>query len=145
MPWETATIPFAHLERYVAEVREEDAAHPGIKVLLGVEVDYVPGQGAALDAVLASYPFDYVVGGVHVVDGFAFDEPALRHDSRWSDPDALLAGYYRAVRGAAECGRFDVIAHLDYIGLWGHTPGPAVDADIAEALDAIAARAPRSS
>jgi histidinol-phosphatase (PHP family) len=74
-----------------------------------------------------------------VVDGFVFDDPSLRTDSRWDDPGALLAAYYRTVRRAAEWGCFDILAHVDYIGLWGHRPGPAVVPEIEAALDALAA------
>jgi histidinol-phosphatase (PHP family) len=138
-PWETATIPFALLDRYVAEVHEARRAYPEIVVLLGVEADYAPEQEAELAKLLSAYPFDYVVGGVHVVEGFEFDDPARRHDPRWSDPDALFTSYYRIVRRAAELGRFDVIAHLDYIGLWGHVAGAGVDAEVDAALTALAA------
>ena len=86
-----------------------------------------------------AWPFDYVIGGVHMVDGFDFNDPALRDDPRWSDPDPLFASYYETVRRAAEFGGFDIIAHLDYIGLWGHKPGTAVDPAIDTSLDAIAA------
>jgi histidinol-phosphatase (PHP family) len=138
-PWETPTIPFARLERYVEEVRDAASRYDEITVLLGIEADYVPGHEAQLRALLADWPFDYVIGGVHVVDDFDFDDPARRHDPRWSDADALFAAYYGTVRRAAEFGGFDVIAHLDYIGLWGHTPGPAVGEVIGSSLDAIAA------
>ena len=43
------------------------------------------------------------------------------------------------MRRAAEYGRFDVLAHLDYIGLWGHRPGPAALRELDAALDALAA------
>jgi len=138
-PWETPTIPFARLERYVAEVRDAASRYDEIAVLLGIEADYVPGHEPQLRTLLADWPFDYVVGGVHVVDDFDFDDPARRHDHRWSDADALFAAYYQTVRRAAEFGGFDVIAHLDYIGLWGHAPGPAVSDAIGSSLDAIAA------
>ena len=97
------------------------------------------GQEARLEELLAAWPFEVVVLGVHVVDGFTFDDPALRKDPRWDDPDALLAAYYRTVRQAAEWGRFDILAHMDYISLWGHRPGPAVLPEIEAALDALAA------
>jgi len=138
-PWDSASIPFAQIDRYVDEVREAAARYDQITVLLGVEADYVPEHEAELAELLSAYPFDYIVGGVHVIDGFAFDDPAKRHDARWADCDALFAANYRAVRRAAELGRFDIIAHLDYIGLWGHTAGPAVDIELDAALDAMAA------
>ena len=137
-PWDSATIPHSRLDDYVAEVLETAARHPDITVLLGVEADYVAEHEAALASVLSAYPFQYVIGGIHVVDGLAFDNPDTRRDTRWSDPDALFAAYYQAARRAAEFGRFDIIAHLDYIGLWGHRAGPAVDPEIRAALEAIA-------
>ena len=108
-------------------------------MLLGIEAEYVDGREAELDELLERWPFDIVVLGVHVVDGFAFDDPSLRADVRWDDPDALLAEYYRTVRRAAEYGRFDVLAHMDWIGLWGIAQGPAAQPEIEAALDALAA------
>ena len=137
--WEIPSIPLAKLECYVAEVREAASRYDEITVLLGVEADYVPEHETQLRALLDGWPFDYVIGGVHGVDGFDFDDPTQRHDPRWSDSDALFATYYETVRRAAQFGGFDIIAHLDYIGLWGHTPGAGVDDSIGAALDAIAA------
>ena len=137
--WEIPSIPLAGLERYVAAVREAASRYDEITVLLGVEADYVPEHETQLRALLDAWPFDYVIGGVHGVDGFDFDDPARRQDPRWADADALFAAYYETVRRAAQFGGFDIIAHLDYIGLWGHTPSPAVGDSIDAALDAIAA------
>ncbi|HUK76833.1 MAG TPA: histidinol-phosphatase HisJ family protein [Thermoleophilia bacterium] len=138
-PWDSATIPHSRLPDYVDEVLDVAARHSDITVLLGVEADYVAEHEAALASVLTAYPFQYVIGGIHVVDGMAFDDPDNRTDARWSDPDGLFAAYYRAARRAAELGRFDIIAHLDYIGLWGHRCGPGVDREIDAALRAMAA------
>ena len=137
--WDSASIPLARLDDYVEEVMDVAARHDDITVLLGAEADYVPEHEAELAQLLSAYPFHYVIGGVHVLDGFEFDDPAKRDDVRWTDPDALFTANYRAVRRAAEFGRFDVIAHLDYIGLWGHRAGPQVDVEIDAALDAMAA------
>jgi histidinol-phosphatase (PHP family) len=127
------------LDDYVAEVRAVAARHDDVRVLLGVEAEYVAGQEAELEEVLSARPFEVVVLGVHEVDGFVFDDPALRKDPRWDHPDALLASYYRTVRRAAEWGCFDILAHVDYVSLWGHRPGPAVLPEIEAALDALAA------
>jgi histidinol-phosphatase (PHP family) len=127
------------LREYVADVRATAARHDDVKVLLGVEAEYIVGQEAELERILSAWPFDVVVLGIHVVDGFTFDDPSQRGDPRWDDPDALLAAYYRTVRQAAEWGGFDILAHFDYIGLWGHRPGPAALAEMEAALDALAA------
>ena len=138
-PWEMPTIPLAQLDRYVAEVRDAASSYDEITVLLVVEAVYVPQHEVQLRALLDDWPFDYVIGGVHMADGFDFNDPAMRHDPRWSDADTVFAAYYGTVRRAAQFGGFDIIAHLDYIGLWGHTPSPAVDDIIDSSLDAIAA------
>ena len=127
------------IEEYCEEVHAVAARHDDITVLLGLEAEYVQGREAELDELLDRWPFEIVVLGVHLVDGFAFDEPALRRDARWDDPDAFLAEYYRTVRRAAEHGRFDVLAHFDYIGMWGDRPGPAALRELEAALDALAA------
>ena len=138
-PWNWASMPVARLDDYVREVREAAARHRDITVLLGVEADYVAVHEAEITEILSAYPFQYVVGAVHMLDGFVFDNPATRDDPRWSDPDALFSANYRAIRAAAEFGHFDIIAHLDYIGLWGHRGGPGVDREIDAALRAMAA------
>lgn len=132
-------VPLERIGDYVRDVRAAAARHRDVTVLLGLELEYVAGREAELDRLLDAHPFEVVVLGVHEVGGFAFDDPALRDDPRWSDADTLFADYYRVVRRAAEYGRFDILAHLDYIGLWGRRPGPAVQPEIDAALDAVAA------
>jgi histidinol-phosphatase (PHP family) len=127
------------LADYFADVHAAAARHADVRVLAGVEAEFVAGQEARLEEYLAAWPFEVVVLGVHEVEGFVFDDPSLREDPRWHGPDALLTSYYRTVRRAAEWGRFDILAHMDYIGLWGHRPGPAVQPEIEAALDALAA------
>jgi histidinol-phosphatase (PHP family) len=137
--WDDECLSAGRLGEYVAAVRREAERQTDITVLIGLEAEYIAGEEEQLASFLAAAPLDYVVCGIHVVDGFEFDDPALRDDPRWDDPDALYRAYYRTVCGAAESGPFDVIAHLDYIGLWGHRPSAAIAPEIEAALDAIAA------
>ncbi len=132
-------VPLERLGEYVADVRRAAERHDDIVVLAGLEAEFVVGREAGLDLLLDAYAWDYVVLGVHEVDGFVFDDPDLRRDARWTRPDELLAAYYRTMRRAAEYGRGDILAHFDYIGLWGHEPGPAVLPEVEAALDALAA------
>jgi histidinol-phosphatase (PHP family) len=138
-PGEDWWLPPDRLRVYFEDVRAAAERRPGIRVLAGVEAEYVAGREAELERHLSAWPFDVVVLGIHEVDGFVFDEPASRRDGRWDDPGELFTAYYRTVRRAAEWGRFDILAHMDYIGLWGHRPGPAVVPEIEAALDALAA------
>ena len=138
-PGEDWWVPPDRLGEYVHDVRRAAERHDDLTVLAGLEAEFVVGREAELDRLLDAYAWDFVVLGVHVVDGFVFDDPGLRRDARWARPDELLAAYYRTMRRAAEYGRGDILAHFDYIGLWGHEPGPAVWPEIDAALDALAA------
>jgi histidinol-phosphatase (PHP family) len=134
------SIGLERLDAYVAAVRAAAARYPEITVLLGVEADYVPGAEDELAGLLGAYPFDYVIGGLHYVDGFSFDDPPNRDDSRWADGASLYERYYELIGRAASTGLFDVLAHLDYIMLWGRH----LEGDIARAEDkALAAMAAR--
>jgi histidinol-phosphatase (PHP family) len=133
------SIRHESLDEYVGAVRAAAARYPEITVLLGVEADYVPEAEDELAGLLGAYPFDYVIGGLHYVDGFAFDEPSNRDDGRWADGATLYERYYELLGRAASTGLFDILAHLDYIVLWGHPLRAGVSAAEDEALRAIAA------
>jgi histidinol-phosphatase (PHP family) len=138
-PGEDWWVPLDRLGAYVDDVRRAAERHDDIIVLTGLEAEFVVGREAELDHLLDAQAWDFVVLGVHVVDGFVFDDPGLRRDVRWTRPDELLAAYYRTMRRAAEYGHGDILAHFDYIGLWGHEPGPSVQPEVEAALDALAA------
>ena len=66
------------LDEYVDAVIE--AKGRGLPVKLGLEVDYFPGLERELASLLEPYPWDYVLGSIHFVDGFPIDqEPGLVH------------------------------------------------------------------
>lgn len=109
------------------------------RVLLGVEVDYVPGAEAELEALLGRERFDYVIGSVHFADGFPFDMTTCRDDPRWDDVDAVWTAYWATVARAAAWGRFDVVGHLDLPKKFGRRPSASMAAAEDAALDAIAA------
>ncbi len=61
----------ADLEAYVSALT--DAQGAGLPVLIGLEVDYLPGAMPAMAAVLADYPFDVLLDSVHWLDEWLFD------------------------------------------------------------------------
>jgi histidinol-phosphatase (PHP family) len=128
-----------HLEEYVSAVREAAARYPQIVVLLGVEADYMPEAHDEIAGILAAHPFDFVIGAVHDVEGFSFDDPQGRDDARWCRGPGVYERYYELLGRAASSGLFDVLAHIDYIEVWGHPLPDGVAAAEDEALCAIAA------
>ena len=114
------------LSEYVREVLQTAHATSsagGPEVLLGIEADWLPGRDAELAKVLGALPFDVVIGSVHFVEGWAFDDPALIGE--WDERDAgdVWRAYFAELERAAGTGLFDVMAHPDLVKKFGHVPG----------------------
>jgi histidinol-phosphatase (PHP family) len=106
---------------YVDEVRELKRRYPGY-VLLGIEADYRPDTVSDLRDVLREHPFDYVIGSVHDLDGWAFDDPRIENGFAGRDLDQVYRRYLELVGDAAETGLFTILGHVDLIKKFGHRP-----------------------
>jgi histidinol-phosphatase (PHP family) len=108
------------LEAYVGAVLE--GKRRGLPVKLALEVDYLSGREGELHELLAPYPWDFLLGSVHWLDGEAVDlEPGV-----WArlPVEEVWRRYFAALRGAASSGLFDVLPHLDLVKIFGRRPSP---------------------
>lgn len=115
------TMDSSDLDDYVGEILELRRTYPGY-VLLGIEADYEPETFGDVRAILDAYPFDYVIGSVHFLDGWGFDDP--RNAAGWAERDVLdvYLRYFERVGEAAESGAFTILGHLDLVKKFGHRP-----------------------
>lgn len=129
------------LADYVAEVQSLQAqATPDVPLRLGLEADFFPEQEKALREILASYPFDYLIGAVHYVDGFLVDaDPDSWKGLSPQEVNAVWRGYWDRVAGLARSGLYDCVAHLDLPKIFCCRPTADLTEEIQAALDAIAA------
>ncbi|MGH8874654.1 MAG: PHP domain-containing protein, partial [Acidimicrobiia bacterium] len=63
------------LEGYVEAITA--SKDRGLPVLLGLEVDFFPDSIDAVLDLLAPYPWDFLIGSVHWVGGWAIDSPQV--------------------------------------------------------------------
>lgn len=138
----------ADLDSYVACV--EAAKAEGLPVVLGLEVDLYPGRMEDVASLLSGYPFDVLLGSVHWLGTWRFDDlddalsmamwPARKLDEVWS-------AYTDAMEEMASSGACDVLAHPDLVKVSGHaTRAPEACLDrIAEAAKAAHIAAELSS
>ncbi|KLU60416.1 histidinol-phosphatase [Peptococcaceae bacterium CEB3] len=103
----------------LGEVADE---FPGLKVRVGLEVDYRPGEEEKIREMLASFPFDYAIGSVHEIRGWAFDAPGQERRHLEAEPDRLYQEYFSLVAQAAHSGLFTTLGHLDLIKIYGVRP-----------------------
>jgi len=101
------------LEPYVNAVVE--AKRGGYPVKLGLEVDYQPDRAEELDEILAPYPWDYLIGSIHFIDGLAIDQEPGLVDA--VGVEQAWARYYELLLAAARWA--DVLGHPDLIKFIG--------------------------
>ena len=111
--------------RYAAEVRALADEYGGrLRILCGVEADYVPGGAEPSHAAYAAISPDYIIGSVHFVsapDGVLVPvdhSPALLDDGVRNhfggDHEAFVKAYFAAVR-ASLAYDFEIVGHLDLV------------------------------
>ncbi|MHB8155934.1 MAG: histidinol-phosphatase HisJ family protein [Desulfocucumaceae bacterium] len=105
---------------YITEVLELREQYPNLGIRLGVEVDYMPGKEIIAAKVLSGHPLDYVIGSVHYIEGWGFDNPLLVDEYSRHDLEDLYSRYFELLCGAAESGLFDTMGHPDLLKKFGH-------------------------
>ena len=119
--WETEQG--ADLDRYVEVVLAAKAA--GLPVVLGLEVDHYAGRMHEVAGLLAGYPFDVLLGSVHWLGTWGFDNLDDRtFMAEWDARavDAVWDDYTRALGELADSGVCDVLAHPDLCKITGRSP-----------------------
>jgi len=131
------------LDDYVSLVRGLAREYArDVRILLGIEADFIPETIDDTAAVLGEYPFEYVIGSVHIVgDRFGFDHPEMESRLAAYGLDRLYLESLDLARQAAESGLFDIAGHLDHAKKFVGRPDDddAVAAAASAALRAVAA------
>ncbi|MDH2904655.1 MAG: histidinol-phosphatase [Actinomycetota bacterium] len=104
------------LEEYVTFAQL--AKSHGLPVKVGLEVDYYRDQMDDVAALLAQYPFDVLIGSVHWLNTWQFDDidnDVQMNEWRTRDVDRSWADYTLALEELAATRSVDVLAHPDVI------------------------------
>ncbi len=111
-------------DRFLA-VRESVSAcnsrFPDLEVRLGVELEYRPEWVDTFDRLTAEVSFDFVLGSVHLVDGYnvsggpgrdVFFQGRSQHEA--------YDRYFREIAEMIEWGGFDAVSHFDLVKRFGY-------------------------
>jgi histidinol-phosphatase (PHP family) len=113
----------ADLDQYVGTALAARAA--GLPVVIGLEVDYLPGQMQKVAGLLDGYPFDVLLGSVHWIGAWLFDAlDWAQAQGQWGvrGVERVWADYTTSVEELAGTGAVDVLAHPDLAKVAGHRP-----------------------
>jgi histidinol-phosphatase (PHP family) len=108
-----------------------------LPVKLGLEVDYIPGFELEIEKALKSQPFDYVIGSVHFIDGWSFDDPRYISEYEKWDIAKLMRTYFRLIQRSARSKLFDIIGHADLIKKFGFKPKTDITDTLTETIQAL--------
>jgi histidinol-phosphatase (PHP family) len=123
------------LELYVEAVTE--AKERGLPVKLGLEVDWIGERADELAERLEPYPFDYLLGSVHWLDGVHGIDGG-QGEGAWDTwpEDEVWRRYVESLCAAAASGHFDVLSHPDLAKIHGVRGSDDRYEELAAAVDA---------
>jgi histidinol-phosphatase (PHP family) len=127
-------------EAYVQEVIDLRRQFPEMKILLGIEADYLPEYTRFLDDFLKSYPFDLVLMSVHFIEGWSAGNWVFEYHFDSRTQQDIYREYLSVVRQGIETGLFDVVAHLDLIKRPGTPLLPLVQNELLLIFEALKAQ-----
>lgn len=113
------------LDTYAGEVLEMAERVKGMTVVLGAEADWLPGradEAAAMRERARAAGVAVLLGSVHFLDEWVFDDPHRLEEWDSRDVDEVWAHYFTEWCAAARSGFFDVMAHPDLPKKFGHRP-----------------------
>lgn len=103
----------SELDRYFADIDRAQQMYRGqIKILRGLEFDYMSGSDAYNRELLARHELDFAIGSIHYVE-----VPGKPTVKVWELPrlaaEAFLDRYFANLEGLVACGLFDAVGHAD--------------------------------
>ena len=113
-------LAFEEMDAYTNDVlTAKEHYKDEIQILLGYEVDYLPGH---MDERVLSAKVDYLIGSVHFIDKWSFDNPEFIAGWKNKDIDEIWQAYFEATEAMAKSGKFDIVGHLDLIKVFKYMP-----------------------
>jgi histidinol-phosphatase (PHP family) len=119
-------------EQWVQEARERYKEK--ITILLGYEVDFLPKY---MDDRVLKRPCDYLIGSIHFIDEWGFDNPDYIHKYEGANMDIIYSRYFELMEAMALSGKFDIVGHFDLLKVFNFFPKTDIRILAANALKAI--------
>jgi len=130
-------MSFEQMKQYETDVlKAKEKYKDKIEILLAYEVDYLQGH---MDERVLNPNVDYLIGSVHFIDEWGFDNPEFIGNYENQNIDEIWEKYFQAIKDMADSRLFDIVGHLDLIKVFKFMPNKKVEDIADEALKAIKA------
>ena len=113
-------LSFDEMEAYRSDILSaKERYQDRIKILLGYEVDWLPGH---IDERVLGAEVDFLIGSVHFIDKWSFDNPEFIGGWEERSVDEIWQAYFEATEAMAKSGLFDIAGHFDLIKVFKYLP-----------------------
>lgn len=113
-------LAFNEMQAYKNDVLQaKEKYQDNIQILLGYEVDWLEGH---MSEEVLNADIDYLIGSVHFIDKWSFDNPEFLGGWKNKDIDEIWKAYFEATEAMAKSGKFDIVGHLDLIKVFKFMP-----------------------
>jgi histidinol-phosphatase (PHP family) len=124
------TMNLLQLPEYHAMMERVKKRFKKFTIKVGLEADYVPGYEPKTKNILDGYDYDFVIGSVHFIDNWAFDDPDEKVKWKDKDVDRIYHDYYQLLRRSAESGLFDIMGHVDLVKKFDYHPAEDMTGEV---------------
>jgi histidinol-phosphatase (PHP family) len=128
-------MSFSQMQKYQNDVKTLQKKYPQIKILLGYEVDFTPKK--YLDKRVLDADVDYLIGSVHFLDNWGFDNPEFIKEWDRRDVDDVYKEYFKNIEEMANSKLFQIVGHIDLVKVFGHKPKTPIKDIAKNAIKAI--------
>lgn len=132
--WRMTSEDMPDYEEEIARLQNDYAGR--IELLLAYEVDWLPGH---LEERVLEANVDYLIGSVHFIKEWGFDNPEFLGYYKNRDPDATWKEYFDLIEAMAKSGLFQIVGHLDLLKVFNFLPDTDIRLLAQKAFKAIKA------
>lgn len=101
----------------ILSLRKQYENDPEFKVYFGIELGLQPHLARTYHEMLKDYPFDFVIGSTHLINGM---DPYFDEYFEGKTPDDAYNEYFDTIiKNINSFGEFDSLGHLDYVVRYG--------------------------
>ena len=127
-------MSFDEMQNYENEIKNlKEKYKDKIEILLGYEVDFTP----MVDKRVLERDVDYLIGSVHFLDNWGFDNPEFIKEWDKRDVDDVYKEYFSKIEEMANSRLFDIVGHIDLVKVFGHKPKKDIKDIAKNAIKAI--------
>lgn len=102
-------------EQHLHDIEAARKEFPMLSIKLGCETGYYPEYLDDIIRFTKRFPFDYIIGSVHSLEGIMLDDKTISGNTSSTVQIQWMRKYFSAIKDMVKHSYFDCIGHLDLV------------------------------